>query len=405
MSKKIRPRFFVRYISKAKKAYREGRFLVALKSSINPYFSALKTIIRFHSKYPIKLNTVGFNDISTDDDERIIVERIFLSYRRMKEAQSKCRNIYQPSELWAQHFKEAYEPIIDALSNNKIDTLHYFLTNFGNWNKYTGVSANMLMRRFKSSFIGRRYLKYVYFENHIKLWSWLNGNTDQFKDLSCPTFGNQSGAFCDEYFIVPSSCANEFNASNLLQILELDKRQVIGELGGGCGQLAYYLLKKTKSSSYIDFDLPETLCLAAYYLMKAFPQKKVLLYGEGDFSHDSYSQFDMIFMPSFEIEKLGPDTVDLFINKNSLGEMTQASVSNYLKYILPATTSFFHMNHEIYRNIFSEQLQSPLNKEFPIDLKDFKLLNRYPDIWHMLQNNKIDYYMDIFMYLYTKRQK
>ena len=47
MSKKIRPRLFVRYISKAKKAYQEGRFLVALKSSINPYFSALKTIIRF----------------------------------------------------------------------------------------------------------------------------------------------------------------------------------------------------------------------------------------------------------------------------------------------------------------------------------------------------------------------
>ena len=391
------------YLIKAKKAYSEGRLKMALKSKFHPYLSAFRTITRTYSKFDIELNSVTFNDSSQEEDEKAVVERIFISYKKMKESQANAQSIYQPSKLWENQLKESYSPIFDALEQDDINKFHFFLTNFGNWDSYTGVSANMLMRRFKSSFLGRRYLKHVYFDSHMQLWNWLNGGRKDLKDLSCPLIGNQSGAYCRNTFIVPSSCPNEFNTSTLAELLDKEKRNIIGELGGGCGQFAYYLIKKRPNSSYIDFDLPETLCLAAYYLMMAFPDKKTLLYGEGDFSENVFSEFDMIFMPSFEIDKIGEDSLDLFINKNSLGEMSSDSTNNYLSFILPATKYFFHMNHEIYRNIFSEESESSLNHEFPINTQNFELLFRYPDIWHMLQNGSVDYYMDIFMYLYKKK--
>ncbi len=390
-------------ILKIKKANSEGRLSAAIKSKAHPYFSTFKTITKARSKFSINLNSVSFKEISKDENERVIVERIFNSYKKMKVDQLNASLVYQPAELWANQIKTSYKPFLDALEEDNIDKFHFFLANFGNWDKYTGVSANMLMRRFKKSYLGRRYLKYVYFEGHLELWNWLNGGRKSFSNLSCPEFGNQSGAYCKESFIVPSSCSNEYNTSILSELLSSDKRITIGELGGGCGQFAYYLLRKSVNSTYIDVDLPETLCLAAYYLMMSFPDKKTLLYGEGKFSSAAYEDFNLIFMPSFEIENIGQNSIDLFVNKNSLGEMTSEAAKNYLYFILKSTKYFFHMNHEIYRNIFSTESKSSLNHEFLMTEESFQLLFRYPDIWHMLQNGKIDFYMDIFMYLYKRK--
>lgn len=385
------------------KAYREERLALALKSKLSPYSSALRSIFTRSSEYNISLNSFDFVNAQTSENEIKIVERIFQSLKKMKEDQAQTRDFYKPAKLWADQLRIGYRPIYESLELNDITKLHYFLANFGSWDKYTGVSANMLMRQFKKSFLGRRYLRNIYFHNHIKLWSWLNGERGELETLSCPNFGNQSGAFCDKTFIVPSSCPNEFNAELLVQYLCGSGRKIVGELGGGCGQFAYYLLKKTFNTSYVNFDLPETICLAAYYLMLCFPEKKALLYGEDEFNSGSLKNYDLIFMPSFEIEKLEESTIDLFINKNSLGEMEKNASENYIRFILSSTNYFFHMNHDIYRNIFSISSSSALSHEFPVSSKNFDLMFRYPDIWHMLQNRKIDFYMDIFMYLYKRR--
>ena len=118
------------------------------------------------------------------------------------------------------------------------------------------------------------------------------------------------------------------------------KRPIIAELGAGYGKLAYFLLRNFHDSCYIDFDLPETLCVAAYYLMLVWPEKKVLLYGEEECDSFSWSRYDLIFMPSWEIEKLERKSIDLFLNINSLGEMTGKAVNNYIHYITNSTIYF-----------------------------------------------------------------
>jgi hypothetical protein len=90
------------------------------------------------------------------------------------------------------------------------------------------------------------------------------------------------------------------------------------------------------------------------------------------------------------------------INKNSLGEMNPKTVKNYLKNIHKISKYFFSMNHEFFRNKFSENNYSLINKEFNLD-NNFKELIRYPDISYLAyKNNKIDLDSDIFFYIYEK---
>ena len=109
-------------------------------------------------------------------------------------------------------------------------------------------------------------------------------------------------------------------------------------------------------------------------------------------------------MPCYEISKIGQDSVDLFINKNSLGEMTKEAVINYINHIARSTRYFFHMNHEIYRNVFTDNSRGLLGYEYPVPMDKFKLIFRYPVIGHMLYQKGIDYKdaMDIFFYLYER---
>ena len=196
---------------------------------------------------------------------------------------------------------------------------------------------------------------------------------------------------------------SEIYGSLLSGILRPAKRPVIAELGGGCGRLAYYTLRDIDSFIYIDFDLPETLCLAAYFLMLAYPSKRFLLYGEEEYSPDLHEKYDFIFMPSWEMQKLKPSSVDLFVNECSLGEMTPEAATNYVDCIAKSTRYFFHMNHDRFRNHYIGGRRSLLGWEYPVPDDQFTLLFRYPELKHMLFfNGCTDFNSDTFMYVYER---
>jgi len=44
--------------------------------------------------------------------------------------------------------------------------------------------------------------------------------------------------------------------------------------------MAYYFIRDNVNSAYIDLDLPENSALTAYYLLKAFPDRRIRLFGE-----------------------------------------------------------------------------------------------------------------------------
>ena len=390
-------------VSITKKAYREGRLIPALKSRISPYLKSLKYVVYDPASNDVVLHSPDYTKPSKDKSEIEVVKRIFQSFRKMKEDQQKVSDLYLPSSLWQQQIDVSYSYFTDALQSNDLEKFHFFLSNFGSWKQYLGVESNILIRNNMKTLIGRRYLKNEIFYKNFKNWQWIYNSRKPVSSLTYPTHGNQSGAYIDKTFVGTGSFGNEFYGSILSGLLDDVDRPVVADLGAGYGKLAFFTLRDMSDSCFIDFDLPETLCLAAYYLMKSWPNKKTLLYGEEEYSEKSHSEYELIFMPSHEIENIGQNSIDLFMNKNSLGEMTSKAAMNYVHHIANSTRYFFHMNHDIFPNVYSDSSPGLLGYEYPVPKDKFKLLFRYPDVGHMIFQGKVDYYMDIFLYLYERR--
>ena len=122
--------------------------------------------------------------------------------------------------------------------------------------------------------------------------------------------GNQCGAWIDGTFVVMGAFFGEIYGSILRNVIDEIDRPIVAELGAGYGKMPYFTLSG-KDSCFIDFDLPEILCLASYFLMRSWPEKKALLYGEEEYSEHQHDRYDLIFMPSFEIEKVGIESIGI----------------------------------------------------------------------------------------------
>jgi len=322
----------------------------------------------------------------------------------MKEDQKAASEQYLPSSLWQQQLDTAYSSFSVALQEQDTAKFHFFLANFGAWPIYTGIELSTLIRDNAGGPLRRFYLQNHIFLNQLRLWKWFySGREPPLSRLTCPIHGNQSGAIINGGFVGPASFFNEIYGSLLSNLLRGIDRPTVAELGGGSGKLAYFTLRDVPRFSFVDFDLPETVSIAAYYLMKTFPDRRALLYGEADYSQPSHKDFDLIFMPPWVINRVGAESFDLFTNKNSLGEMTTSAVRNYISHIARSTKGyFFHMNHDTTRNIYDSGDSSPLGYEYPIPLDQFTLLIRYPEIGHLLYQNFIDFNSDIVIYLYGR---
>ena len=340
---------------------------------------------------------------SREKFELEIVDRIFHSFKKMKEDQKKVSKLYLPSSLWQEQLNHSYSYFAEALKLNDISKFHFFLSNFGSWKQYHGVENTTLINNKMKSVVGRLYLKNVVFFNALKNWRWVHNNRKDVSSLTYPRHGNQAGALIDNTFVGSGSFFNEIHGSLLGELID-DMIALLLPNSALIREISLFYLRNVKNSCFVDFDLPETLCLAAYYLMKSWPEKKVLLYGEEEYSKTSHDKYDLIFMPSYEIEKLDNKSIDLFLNKNSLGEMTREAAANYVHHIVSSTRYFFHLNHDVFPNVYADESAGLLAHEYPIPKELFKLIFRYPDMGHIIIDGKINYYMDIFLHLYERRE-
>jgi len=387
------------FIDLVVEGWREKTLGKALKRRLYPlaYFPILS--LR-PSLRKIRIHCPAFDSsFPSDPCRRNILERIFVSYRAMKQAEGASTGL-APSSMWQAIIDDAYAPLIEGLNTGDLKSFHYFLANFGVWNKNHGVENNILIREAAASRVKGMWLKHQ-FAHALKIWKWFYGGRKDPAALVYPQFGNQSGALIDGMFVGYGSFFNEVYGSILSGLVKDRARPVVADLGAGYGKLAYFILRDLPSFAFLAFDLPETICLAAYYLMNVWPQKKTLLYGEAPLDQQAIREHDLLFMPGWEIEKLGDGDVDLFVNKNSLGEMNRETVKRYIGHICRATRFFFHMNHDIYTVPFANE-RSVLGVEYPVPDDRFRLLFRYPDIGHLLMSGYLEMRNDIFCYLYER---
>ena len=374
-------------------------FLKSLIKKIYPYFKGFFLIL-LCKKNQIKIHVPASNISEPSDKE--LISRLFEFYKKMKLDQTKVNNYYNPSSMWQKFIDKEFSILNDSIKNNNINSFKFFLENFGNNKSYLGIENQDLIKKYNNKLLLKKFLSYEMLGGQHKLWNYFNNNSVNISEINMPKFGNQNGATINDNFFVLGSFFNHIYADIIANYFDPKKKEILVDLGGGYGKLAYYVLKK-RNIVFIDFDIPETLVLAAYYLSKCFPEKKNFFYGESIFSSQSVYKFDMFFLPSWEIEKLEENQIQFTINKNSLGEMKPESAKNYLNHIFRISKYFFSMNHETFRNKFDDGTFSLINKEFHANGK-FKQLIRYPDLSHLTyENNKLNLESDIFFYIYEKK--
>ena len=329
------------------------------------------------SKFDIKLCVPS--QVSPDPAERPLVERIFAAFQRAKLDQTKCDPVFLPSGSWKNVLDVSYAPLMESLEKNDIERFHYFLANFGAWEQPTGIGESWTFRKFEASERKKRHFEQWTMAQLLQWWETFESNGRSLSALTLPRFGNQGGVLVDGHQVLPFSVFSEFYG-RLLAGFVAQERPVIGELGGGFGRLCHFLARNFPGMTYVAFDLPECMCCATYFLMMSFPEKRFLLYGEGELTPESLSEYDFILRPSFEITRLHDKSVDLFINENSLGIMPPSACKLFVKEICRSAKAFWHRNHEVRRNQFDDGTTSLVNQEYPIDRDRFCEVMRYCDV-------------------------
>ena len=386
------------FIDKINNAFKEKRLIKSFLKKIYPY---LKGIFYFVTLKKSKFKIVYNNKAEFNNEDSELIKKLFNFYKKMKQDQEHVNKLYVPSTLWQNHIKRDFSYLNNSIKNNSLENFKFFLQNFGNWNTDLGIFDHF-SKTLSKNFILKKYLSVELFENQINLWNYFNQNKHTFETLNMPRFGNLNGAEFRNNFIVYGAPLNHIYSEIIKKYFKDDKKNRIVELGAGFGKLPYYYLRNLKNFSFIDFDIPEILLLASYYLIKSFPDKKYLLYNESIFTNNDIEEYELIFLPNWEIEKINPNTIDITVNKNSLGEIEPDAAKNYINKIHKFTDIFFSVNHEFMRNEFNNNKFSLINKEYNNENK-FKELIRYPEIGHLLHDgNKINYNSDIFFYIYKK---
>ncbi len=360
-------------------------------------FSFQKKKIEVKIKKPIH--------VKINNDDVKLHKRLFDFYKKLKLDEINTPDLVKPSSMWQKHINNDYKFLVESYKKEDFDNFSFFLSNFGNWNNYLGIEHNNLLQRYSKNFLLKSFLKNEIFLKYFKIWKDFGYTKNDLNKIATPEHGNQLGAYLDGNFVTIGSFFNQIISNILYQHIKEIERPIICDLGGGYGKLGYFLTKDFKKSCFIDFDIPEVLVLAAYYLLKTYPKKTCLLFGEKKFEKKDLDNFDLIFMPPIEIKKMEENSVNLFVNKNSLGEMRGETAKFYIEKINFCSKIFFHMNHNRIRNNFENNEKSLISSEYPISKEKFDLIFDYPDLGHFIYTGRYDANNDIFMNLFKIKSK
>lgn len=354
---------------------------------------------KFDQNYNLKFIDKCFEDRKSNISNKDIFQRVSKSYNKAKISQNNAHDVYQVGNEWVPIYKKYMSEIMIALSEEDNDALEGIYNNFLREKCSTGLAGiggyERMTRNYFSGHISvknaRIYMKDVI--HRFNIWKNEIGGTSDIDCLKGPLLGNPYGHYVNGIFIEASSHYNHYYATKIRMLQENSSHSKVLELGGGYGNMAYYLMRDSDNLTYLDFDLPENFALTAFYLLSAFPNKKIALYGEIDIENDNLESYDAILMPNFEIEKMGNDSVELVFNSYSLAEMSHETINNYINIINRISKKYiFHLNHTKYSSMSAD--------DFPIDDNKFKLVHRVSAKWNMA----INFAMDEFEFLYQSKK-
>jgi putative sugar O-methyltransferase len=296
------------------------------------------------SRYNLSAFTQGFREHEDSQGSDVaLLQRICRAYSLATERQQGAATKYAPTAWWQEHRDLTLGPVIRALRSNDIDSLQVMYRNFFRDDCSTGLVP---VQRMKNGFLGddaTDFHRSLYLIDALYRLDYWKEQTDcryGLRDLAGPTIGNPFGVMLEGTLVRVGSEYQHYCAERIASLLPPGSASV-AEIGGGFGGMAYYLLRGRPMTTYIDFDVPESIALTSYYLLKAFPQLKIVLYGEVELTAKTIAQADVLLLPVFELLTLPAGTVDLCFSSHAISDLSPALMVEYLNDIVRMTRSHF----------------------------------------------------------------
>jgi hypothetical protein len=191
--------------------------------------------------------------------------------------------------------------------------------------------------------------------------------------LAIPEVGEPWGLELDGVLVTPLALRFHSHARKIVELLRDTERPLVAEIGGGYGGMAHRIHQLGEGVTYVDFDLPETLMIAAYHLRLALPDKDVHLWDPSTpLDRDALLEHDVVLVPHYGLEQLPADSVDLFLNAFSLSEMRAETVQEYIGRIAAASRRYFLQNNVDRRGVVNRGFERIPCSEFPLGRDAFK---------------------------------
>lgn len=307
-----------------------------------------------------------------------LAERIAELYRDLKAEQRNQKALYLPQGEWAHYLEErsfAYGPLVNGSAADSASLLGNF------WRNELGhiVKQYATFQTLQASAEERqRFTDLMAYDFMI----WRNLFDEPPSTLAVPPVGNPWGCRIEAVTVAPKAVRYHALATQIRQILSDRSRPVVAEIGAGYGGAAYYLLRGDQPMTYVDFDLPEVLVLAAYYLSRSLPHRKVFLYRPGaELSAAALERYDVLLFPNWRLPDLPARSVDLFLNTFSLSEMPYEVIEEYIRQIERTSTGYFLHNNMDRSGVFNRGHERVPCSRYPISPRAFKQLYRRYDLF------------------------
>jgi O-methyltransferase domain len=296
-------------------------------------------------RYNLQNVTAGFaSRRDTDTDDTALLNRICAAYKATIEHPECARLAYRATGWWQQIRHRSLAPVRQALLKSDIAALSGMYRNFFRDPCSTGLTSvpyGMTRAYFggKMTDLHRRiYLADTLYR--LDYWKRETGGRFHLKDLAVPPIGNPFGVCLEGTLVSARSEFHHHCADRVISLLPA-KLSMVVEIGGGFGGMAYYLLRDRPKTKYCDFDLPESIAIATYYLMKAFPRMKFLLFGEAPLDDEAIAHADVVLMPLFCLEHLQTASVDVTFSSHAMTDIEAAELALYLETIHRVTRNRF----------------------------------------------------------------
>jgi len=322
-------------------------------------------------------------------DDTALLKRICDAWSKSMENQSTSCETFQSHAWWRAIQEKDLEGVMRALATRDYDSLRSMYRNFFRDPCGAGVSGMPFSRTSRRYGTGAsfRELQLIDTLHRIDLWRSSRGAHSALSELKTPDIGNPFGTVVNGVF-VRSGCEDQhYCAQKIIELVASRQTPLVAEIGGGFGGMAYYLVRDHPGVTYADFDLPETIALASYYLLSAFPDMKATLYGEAELNAHTLQTSRMVLMPCFAIANMPAGSVDLTFNARLLFDLSPKSLHQYLTEIARTTHGYvLHLNRK--------EPSLAAHAWFQKNASEFELIHRDASNWNdarTLHPNEMEY--------------